>query len=169
MASYSEELKQSVIQKMMPPNNMPVSQLVRETGISNWTLYSWRKKTLSQGVPVPGNGKNPDQWTPENQLAVIIETAALNQTELAEYCRKKGLFVEQIQQWKEAFINRCPTQPENQSSQRKKLSDEHKKDKQTIKKLERELKRKDKALAETAALLVLTKKAQEIWGEPEDD
>ena len=90
MASYSEELKQSVIQKMMPPNNMPVSQLVRETGISNWTLYSWRKKALSQGVPVPGNGKNPDQWTPENQLAVIIETAALNQTELAEYCRKKG-------------------------------------------------------------------------------
>ena len=166
MASYSEELKQSVIQKMMPPNNMPVSQLVRETGISNWTLYNWRKKALSQGVPVPGNGKNPDQWIPENQLAVIIETAALNQTELAEYCRKKGLFVEQIQQWKEAFINRCPTQPENQSSQRKKLSDEHKKDKQTIKKLERELKRKDKALAETAALLVLTKKAQEIWGEP---
>ena len=48
MASYSEELKQSVIQKMMPPNNMPVSQLVRETGISNWTLYSWRKKALSQ-------------------------------------------------------------------------------------------------------------------------
>ena len=98
-----------------------------------------------------------------------IETAALNQAELAEYCRKKGLFVEQIQQWKEAFINRCPTRPDNQSSQRKKLSDEHKKDKQTIKKLERELKRKDKALAETAALLVLTKKAQEIWGEPEDD
>nr|WP_269077876.1 IS3 family transposase [Endozoicomonas montiporae] len=160
MASYSEELKQSVIQKMMPPNNTPVSQLVRETGISNWTLYSWRKKALSQGVPVPGNGKNPDLWTPENQLAVIIETAALNQAELAEYCRKKGLFAEQIQQWKEGFINRSPAQPESQSSQRKKLSDEHKKDKQTIKKLERELKRKDKALAETAALLVLTKKAQ---------
>ncbi|WP_145999998.1 hypothetical protein [Endozoicomonas acroporae] len=55
------------------------------------------------------------------------------------------------------------------SEQRKALTVEQKKDKQTIRKLERELKRKDKALAETAALLVLTKKAREIWGEPEDD
>ena len=49
------------------------------------------------------------------------------------------------------------------------LTVEQKKDKQTIKKLEHELRRKDKALAETAALLVLTKKAREIWGEPEVD
>ena len=71
MARYSEEFKESIIQKMMPPNNVPVSQLVRDTGISDATLYTWRKKALSQGIPVPGNGKNPDQWTPENQLAVI--------------------------------------------------------------------------------------------------
>ena len=169
MTRYSEEFKESIIQKMMPPNNVPVSQLVRETGISDATMYTWRKKAISQGVPVPGDGKKPDQWTPENQLAVIIETAALNQAELAEYCRKKGLFAEQIQQWKEAFINRRSAKTDHQASQRIKLSDEHRKDKQTIKKLERELNRKDKALAETAALLVLTKKAQEIWGEPEDD
>lgn len=106
MARYSEEFKESIIQKMMPPNNVPVSQLVRDTGISDVTLYTWRKKALSQGIPVPGNGKNPDQWTPENQLAVIIETAALNEAELAEYCRKKGLFAEQIQHWKAAFILR---------------------------------------------------------------
>lgn len=103
----------------------------------------------------------------ENKLAVIIETAALNQTEMAEYCRKKGLFAEQIQQWKAAFISSASA--DSQPKQRKVLSDEQKKDKQTIKKLERELNRKDKALAETAALLVLTKKAQEIWGAPEDD
>ena len=52
MARYSEEFKESVIQKMMPPNNVPVSQLVRETGISDATLYTWRKKAISQGVPV---------------------------------------------------------------------------------------------------------------------
>ena len=169
MARYSEEFKESIIQKMMPPNNVPVSQLVRETGISDVTLYTWRKKAVSKGVPVPGDGKNPDQWTPENKLAVIIETAALNQTEMAEYCRQKGLFAEQIQQWKAAFISSASAKPDSQPKQRKALSDEQKKDKQTIKKLERELNRKDKALAETAALLVLTKKAQEIWGAPEDD
>jgi len=118
---------------------------------------------------VPGNGKSPDQWTPENQLAVIIETAALNEAEMAEYCRKKGLFAEQIQQWKAAFISGVSAKPVNPAEQRKALTVGQKKDKNTIRKLERELKRKDKALAETAALLVLTKKAQEIWGAPEDD
>ena len=168
MARYSEEFKESIIQKMMPPNNVPVSQLVRDTGISDVTLYTWRKKALSQGIPVPGNGKNPDQWTPENQLAVIIETAALNEAEMAEYCRKKGLFAEQIQLWT-AFISSVAASPASPSGQHKTLTVEQKKDRQTIRKLERELKRKDKALAETAALLVLTKKAREIWGEPEDD
>ena len=64
---------------MMPPNNVPVSQLVRDTGISDVTLYTWRKKALSQAILVTGNGKNPDQWTPENHLSIIIETAALNE------------------------------------------------------------------------------------------
>jgi transposase-like protein len=169
MARYSEEFKESIIQKMMPPNNVSVSQLVRDTGISDVTLYTWRKKAITKGIPVPGDGKNPDQWTPENKLAVIIETAALNEAEMAEYCRKKGLFAEQVRQWKAAFINSASSQPDSQPKQRKALSDEQKKDKQTIKKLERELNRKDKALAETAALLVLTKKAREIWGAPEDD
>ncbi|MCF1456267.1 MAG: transposase [Shewanella sp.] len=154
MARYSEEFKESIIQKMMPPNNVSVSQLVRDTGISDVTLYTWRKIAISKGVPVPGDGKNPDQWTSENKLAVIIEAAALNEAEMAEYCRKKGLFAEQIQQWKTAFISNAPVQLGSQTKQRKALSDEHKQDKKTIKKLERELIRKDKALAETAALLV---------------
>jgi len=166
---YSEKFKESIIQKMMPPNNVPVSKLVRDTGISDVTLYNWRKNAISKGVPVPGDGKNPDQWTAANKLAVIIETAALNEVEIAEYCRKKGLFTEQIQQWKEAIISTAPDRPENLTKQRKAMSEAQKKDKKTIKKLERELHRKDKALAEAAALLVLTKKAQEIWGVAGDD
>ena len=113
----------------MPPNNVPVSQLVRDTGVSDVTLYTWRKKAVSKGVPVPGDGKNPDQWTPENKLAVIIESAVFNQIEMSEYCRKKGLFSEQIEQWKEAFISTVSDRPETSVKQRKALSDEHKKDK----------------------------------------
>ena len=58
---------------------MTVFQLVRDTDISDVTPYTWRKKALPQGTPMLGNGKNPDQWTPENQLAIIIEAAALNE------------------------------------------------------------------------------------------
>lgn len=61
MARYPAELKASVIRKMRPPNNVPVMQLERETGISNVTLYNWRKQALQQGVPVSGDGKPPEQ------------------------------------------------------------------------------------------------------------
>ena len=60
MARYSEELKASVIQRMMPPNNVPIAELVRDTGISDVTLYTWRKKARAKGVPVPGDGQNPE-------------------------------------------------------------------------------------------------------------
>ena len=84
----------------------PVSQLVHETGISDVTsVHLAKEKQYLKENLCQATEKNPDQWTPENQLAVIIETAALNEAEMAEYCRKKGLFAEQIQQWKAAFIS----------------------------------------------------------------
>ena len=92
MARYPAELKASVIQKMMPPHNIPVAQLERETGISNVTLYTWRKQAREQGAPVPSDGKNPEQCSTENRFAVLLETAALNRAELSEYCRSKGLY-----------------------------------------------------------------------------
>ena len=71
MARYSKEMKAAIIQKMMPPNNVSVAQLKRETGITDATLYTWRKQARAQGVPVPGNGKNPNQWSAENKFAVL--------------------------------------------------------------------------------------------------
>jgi len=165
MARYSSELKASIIKKMMPPNNISVSQLKKETGITDATLYTWRKQAKSQGVPVPGNGKNPKQWSAEDKFSVLMETAPLNQAELSEYCRSKGLFAEQIAQWKQDFIAGS-AQP---AQERKMNSITQKEDKKRIKRLESELNRKEKALAEAAALLVLSKKAQAIWGEAEED
>ena len=165
MARYSEEFKASVVQKMMPPNNVPVAQLARETGITEATLYTWRKKIRAQGVPVPGDGQNPEQWRSEDKFSAVLETVVMNEAELSEYCRKNGLYPEQIAQWKSA----CLTANAEAVEQRKQAAEEHKQDKKKIKTLERELNRKDKALAETAALLVLAKKARAIWGEHEDD
>ena len=160
MTRYSNELKASVIQKMMPPQNVPIAQLAQETGITEATLYAWRKQAKSQGVPVPGDGQNPEQWRSEDKFAVVLETAALNETELAEYCRKKGLYPGQVEQWKST----CLQANANETEHRKTLSDERKSDKKQIMVLQQELNRKDKALAETSALLVLSKKARAIWG-----
>ena len=101
----------------------------------------------------------------KNKLAVVIETAALNEEGLAEYCRQKGLYVEQIARWREAAAAGAETQRPLSVAERRELQQERKK----TRKLTKELRRKDKALAETAALLVLQKKAREIWGDEEDD
>ena len=165
MSRYNEGFKERAVQMMMPPNSMSVAQVSRETGVSAQTLYNWRNRIRKQGNAVPADPKNPENWTGETKLAVLIETGALNEEQLAEYCRRKGLFVEQINRWREAAVAGA-SQPKALSvEERRSLQKERKKNRQ----LEKELQRKDKALAEVAALLVLQKKAQAIWGDNEDE
>jgi transposase-like protein len=165
MAQYSEGFRERAVQMMMPPNAMSVAQVSRETGVSEQTLYNWRNRFRHEGRAVPADSKNPENWSGENKLAVVIETAALNEEQLAEYCRKKGLYVEQVMRWREAAVAGAETLKPLSAEERRELQQERKK----TRKLEKELKRKEKALAEAAALLVLQKKAQAIWGDGEDD
>lgn len=85
---------------MMPPMNKLISELLRENGIAEQTLYTWRRNLKAQGVSVPGNGKNAEEWSSRDKFGVVLETAGLNEAELAEYCRRKGLFIEQITAWR---------------------------------------------------------------------
>lgn len=165
MKQYPEERKQAVLRRMMPPENTPVRTLSEETGISDVTLYHWRKQARSGGIVVPGDGRNPENWSPEDKFAVVLETATMNEAELAEYCRKKGLFAEQILAWKDICMQANTTAAE----QTRVAKDQARSAKKEIKELKRDLRRKDKALAETAALLVLRKKMNAIWGEGEDE
>ncbi len=93
-----------------------------------------------------------------------MATAALNEAELAEYCRKKGLYPDEVKAWR--------TQAERALAggvvSAKELREAKAAEKKRIQELERELRRKDKALAETAAPLTLRKKADAIWGEGKD-
>ena len=163
MARYSEERKQAAIEKMMPPQNRPISELAKETGISDVTLYHWRKQARARGMAVPGDGRNPENWSPEDRFAVVVDTIALNEAELAEYCRRKGLFVEQIAAWKQACIQGTMADAPGASRE------QARRDRKRIRQLEGELRYKEKALAETAALLVLRKKAEAIWGKEGDE
>ena len=165
MPRYNEEFKEQTVRKMMPPNAMSVAQVSRDTGVSDVTLYNWRNQFRHEGKAVPADPSNPENWSGENKLAVVIETAALNEEELAEYCRQKGLYVEQVVRWREAAAAGAETQRPLSATERRELQQERKKNR----KLAKELRRKDRALAETAALLVLQKKAQAIWGDEEDD
>ena len=165
MPRYSEERKQAILSKLQPPSNMSVAEVSRSEGIGLQTLYNWRNHAREQGHPMPGHNKTPDDWTSETKLATVIETAALSESELSEYCRSKGLYVEQIKAWRaNALQGFSHSKPQSLKDKRQQQAD-----RKQIKQLTRELARKEKALAETAALLVLRKKLEAFWEEHEDD
>lgn len=108
---------------------------------------------------MPGSRKlTPEDWSSQDKMTVLLETGRLNTQELSEYCRAKGLYPEQIDRWREAFI---------QGFDQAKPEAITKESRKKIQKLEKEIQRKDKALAEAAALLVLPKKFQALWEDGE--
>lgn len=114
---------------------------------------------------MPGKTPTSEHWSAESKLAVIIETAALSESERSQYCREKGLLVEQIKSWKESCLTAFQTSKEQALVAKKQA----KSDKAEIKYLKKDLRIKEKALAETAALLVLRKKLNVLWGEDDEE
>lgn len=162
---YSQEQKEAIVKRMMPPNNEAVAQIAKEEGITEVTLYKWRKEARAAGVATPGNGQTSDKWNSQDKFLVVMETFTMNELELAEYCRKKGLYREQIEAWRTVCL-----QANGQAfDQAKQLNGALKEEQRRAKQLEKELQKKEKALAEAAALLLLRKKAQAIWGDDEDE
>jgi len=161
MRQYSEELKSSIIAKMLPPNSISVPDLARETGIPKDTLYSWRIKHQRTSGKALAKPAPAGELGSEEKFSVVIETASLNEVELSEYCRRKGLYPEQISAWRNTCLQANALAPTKVGGERLRRQARE------IKQLESELRRKDKALAETAALLVLQKKVRTLWEEPE--
>ncbi len=162
---YSPERKEAVLKKMVPPRNRSVKELAAEEGISEATLYNWRKEARAKGILMPDGDSGPEGWNARDKFAAVMESASLNEQESAEYCRRKGIYPHQLEQWRKA----CEDANDWDRRATIKLKSERKADRKRIKRLEKELNRKEKALAEAAALLVLQKKVQAIWGDPEDE
>lgn len=154
MAKYSQEKRDYALALMSPPNNMTVAQVSVRTGVTEPTLYAWRTQARDAGRAVPGDGGSPDGWRSEDKFAVVVETMGLAQAELAEYCRKKGLHVEQVTQW------RATCMQANSSAATQACASSLAQERKRSRELEKELRRKEKALAEAAALLVLSKKLE---------
>ena len=163
MKQYSEEFKSSIIAKLLPPNSASVPELARDTGIPKDTLYCWRAKHRRP------NGNSGAKTAPSaaglgsgEKFSIVLETASLNEVELSEYCRRKGLYPEQIGAWRDTCTQ--ANAAASAKADRARLTRQAKQ----IRQLEVELRRKEKALAEAAALLVLQKKVRAIWEESED-
>ncbi len=166
MRIYPEKQKAKLIEQMLPPHNVSVPQIHQESGIPKDTLYGWRRQAQrARGLPLAPALNGNRRWSAAERFAMVVETAAMNEAQVGEYCRKYGLYPEQLQSWRQACeqATAAPTAGLSESTR------DIQADKRRIRELERELKRKEKALAEAAAVLVLQKKAQAIWGDSEAD
>ena len=163
MTHYSEEFRASVAARLLPPNNARISDIVKETGVPKDTLYDWRARYRNKQGLYPSSCKSSNQYSADDKLAVIIETATLNETELSEYCRCKGIYPVQIKNWKTSMVQGLMSEPSKADRE------QNQKQVRTIQRLEKDLARKEKALAEVAALLVLQKKFQSLMEASEAD
>ena len=172
MAQYSVERKQAILNKLLSPNQNSITQQDRDEHIAEQTLYNWRNRAKQQGKAVPTNDKTKE-LSPETKLTIIIDTAKLNETELAEYCRNKGLYPEQIAQWKAQSLTGFSTSEQQTALGRKQQTSLKRKQQQAdqnqLKKPNQEIQRKDKALVEASAIQKKKKKLNALWGEDEDE
>jgi transposase len=160
---YSSQFKVAILTKLSQ-SGLSVRKFVELESINLLTLYSWQKQCNTSGLNV-SKVSSPDKWSSEEKFAVVLETATLSAVELNEYCRVKGLYCEQVKAWKQAYI---AVNTSAKPTKTVKVTTEQKSDKKHINELERELRRKDKALAKTATLLVLGKKFDTYWKDKED-
>jgi transposase len=157
--TYSEAFKAQMVKKMLPPASKSAHALAAETGLNQSSLSRWLRDARSVGVM----NQPTKEWTAAEKLRVVVESAQLDDAALGVLLRREGLHKVQLDAWRSAVEGALSASPTSASS-KKKASQESKR----IAALERELRRKDKALAEAAALLVLQKKVQELWGDADD-
>jgi len=166
--AYPIMFRRKMVQKLTGPDALPISDLSKETEVARSTLYRWLNNSgRKTGIGFSNNlnekainnmtARRPSNMKPEEKLKIVNEAALLSNEELGAFLRRKGIHETHLEQWRMqmlAGLGKTEKKPKTNSKEIKR-----------IRELEKELKRKDKALAETAALLVLKKKVQEIWGD----
>jgi len=158
---FPQTVKQAIVQKALSPNAPSLKDLANEYEIHSVTLSRWIKE-----YAMGGSMKKTNQTvkTPDEKLKIIIETASLSENELGQYLRKNGLHSNDIEEWKTECISGL--KPSVGRPKKDAEVFELRKDK---KELQKELRRKDRALAEMSARVILLKKRNLIFGVDEDD
>jgi transposase len=156
VARYGQAYKDRIVARLLPPESSAIDVVSREAGISMATLERWRAEALADG-----SGGGSQRWTAAARLQAVITTASMDEATRSAWCREQGLYPAELDAWKQDAIAGL-------GEPRAASAAEARDDRRRVKELERELHRKDKALAETAALLVLSKKLSAVFRDGED-
>lgn len=157
MARYGQAFKDKVVARLLPPEGARLEDVAHEIGIGVGTLERWRSDALSR----PARGR---AWTAAARFDAVLTTAAMDEAGRSAWCRASGVYPQELAAWR-VTATQALSDPEDARASPLQT----KQDRRRIKELERELRRKDRALAETAALLVLSKKVAAIFNKGEDE
>jgi len=155
MARYGEAFRNRVVARLLPPESANVGAVAKEIGVSVQTLERWRDEAQTR----PARGR---AWSAGARLDALITVAAMNEAGKNAWCREHGVYPAELDEWRLSATTALAQPEEARASPQA-----TRQDKKRIKELERELLRKDRALAETAALLVLSKKVAAIFNKAE--
>lgn len=164
MNKISASAKQAIIEKVLAKDGRTLREIAKSHNISTSTLSKWLRSYRKYGtIKEQGSSKSNYDYSISDKFQHLIATASLDEVALGVYCREQGIYSFQLTEWKEEFMT--PKDTEKQKSNLAELKTLRAENKQ----LKQEVRRKDSALAEATALLILKKKAALIWGEPEVD
>ena len=155
MARYGQAYKDRVVARLLPPESAAVEVVAREVGVATGTLQRWREDALTR----PARGR---AWSATARLEAVITAAAMDEVGKSAWCREHGVYPADLDTWRSSATTALADPEDARASPQATRAD-----KKRIKELERELLRKDRALAETAALLVLSKKVAAIFNKGE--
>lgn len=161
---YSSEFKEQLLAKVFTPNGSSTVELAKQSGVAYATLYTWIKMSKKQNVSAQQTiPLRPESQSAEAKVRAVLDTLDKTESERSAYCREHGIYMHHLEAWKEQIVNGLgAVQTKKDKIEQQQLTKE-------IKKLKSELNRKDKALAEVSALLILKKKADLLWGGEEDN
>jgi len=165
MGHITAEAKEEIIKKALGQGVEALKEIATLNNIGYSTLGRWLRSYKSSS-PALGDSRSQSikEISRAEKLGHLLTTASLDAVSLGAYCRGQGLYSVELERWKEEFaMSESPDEnQERQKSELKVLRAENQA-------LKRDLHRKDKALAEASALLIMKKKADLIWGGLEDD
>ena len=151
MARYGQGFKDRAVARLLPPQSASVDEVAREVGVGAQTLQRWLGDALSR----PARER---AWTAPARLEAVIATASMDEAARGAWCREHGVYPQQLAQWRDSATQALAEPEEARASPQ-----QTRQDRRRIKELEREVHRKDRALAETAALLVLSRKLEAVF------
>ncbi len=170
VTKYTDAIKASVLSKALSANAPGIIELAKEFNIPKTTIYTWVFNMKNKNNKKDRAPKRPKDQTPAFKLQAVMDTLGKTEQEQSAYCRTEGIYYEHIESWKQQILESLgAASGTSNKAEEKENKAKNQRIEDEMKQLKSNLKRKDKALAELTALLVLKKKADLLWGESEDD